>query len=201
MNRLTFLLLAVAVASLTACTPRARIRGADEESLVGDRRAGAAVYRTVIDQALIELSTKYRAQIRNDLDQSRIKVAFMGIDNRTNEELGAWRDQINDIINSALNESGDFLDISFEYYVVPALRRASVNKEDLVLPADYRRFAEVLEASGRPLDALLYGRLSQGDTRSGNLTQSDYLLTFELMNPLNGTRLNATGELSKEYAR
>lgn len=184
----------------TSCSePRARIRDPGEDSIVGDTRAGAAVYRNVIDQGLKDLSDQYRAQTRGQVTFTKIKVAFMGVDNRTNEELGSWRQQINDIINRAVNRSGDFQDISFERFIKPALNRARVSPENLVIPADRRKLMEVLEQSGTPVDAFLFASLSQGDTRGGGLRQSDYILTFELMNAGDGTRLMSHGEISKEY--
>lgn len=192
---------ALLVVTSAACTPRARIRDPGEDSLVGDTRAGAEVYRNVIDQALTELSGKYRAQQRGTALTRRIRVAFMGVDNATNEELGSWRDQINDIINLSVNNSADFIDISYERFVKPAISEVGVSRDKLFLPANRRKLATILEQSGNPIDALLFGKLTQGDTRAGNLKQSDYLLTMELMNVEDGTRLMSVGEISKEYAR
>ena len=193
------LMAALGIAGCSA--PKARIRGADEESLVDDSRAGAVVYRNVIDQALKSLSDKYRASTAGKESFVRIKVAFMGIDNNTSEELGTWRQQINDIVNRAINESGDFTDISFERFIKPALKSAGVRKESLALPAERRKLMAVLEQSGNPVDAFLFASLTQGNSRSGSLQQADYLLTLELMNSLDGTRIMAHGELSKEYSR
>ena len=193
----------LAIVFLAGCqsAPKARVRQAGELSLVDDTRAGAVVYRQVIDQALKSLSDKYRAKTAGQATFTKVKVAFLGVDNSTNEELGSWRQQINDIINRSVNESGDFLDISFERFIKPAMKRTGVRKEFLALPADRRKLTQVLEQSGSPVDAFLFASLSQGNSRAGGLTQSDYLLTLELMDTNDGTRIMATGELSKEYSR
>ena len=181
--------------------PKARIRHASEDSLVGDTRAGAVVYRNIVDQALKSLSDKHRQASGEQEGFSKIKVAFLGIDNNTNEELGTWRQQINDIVNRAVNESGDFLDISFDRFIKPALVQTGVRKEFLAIPAERRKLMEILEQGGNPVDAFLFASLTQGNTRSGELEQSDYVLTLELMNTADGSRMMAHGELSKEYQR
>ncbi|MBI4586562.1 MAG: hypothetical protein HY717_21335 [Planctomycetes bacterium] len=180
--------------------PSGRIKEKGEASLVGDRRAGTVVYRRLIDGSLKELSLKFRLAARNS-NAPKIRVAFFGIDNRTNEELGSWRDQLNDIINGAINESADFQDVSFENFVKPALETAGVKPDRLVIPAEARKLLAVLEKNNQVLDAFLFARLTQGDTTQGNLKQSDYILTFELVNPLDGIRLMSREEISKEYTR
>lgn len=196
------LLVLVAGAVLAGCGgPSGRIRSQDEESLVGARRAGAPTFRNLIDGAMKKLVQKYRDQTRNQAAVSRIKMAYVGVDNRMHEELGAWRDQINSIIDELVNRSGDFMDISFENFVLPAMKAAGLTTHQLVLPANQRKLAAVLEQNGKPVDYLLFAKLSQGNTRAGDLKQSDYLLSLELVNISNGTRIVVSQEISKEYRR
>jgi hypothetical protein len=189
-------------ASMTGCGGRsARVRDPGEESLVGERRAGAETYRNLIDGALKDLSDQYRAQTRGQQTFSRIKMSFVGVENATNEELGSWRDQINEIITDRINFSGDFTDVSFDNFVKPVMDEVGVNTRQLVIPAHQRKLATALEQKGSPVDYLLFAKLTQGDTRAGDLKQSDYLLTMQLMNLSNGTFLSARKEISKEYSR
>ena len=179
----------------------ARIRNEGEASLVGDRRAGASVYRNLVDGALRDLLDEYRARLRGQPTATRVKMAFVGVENATREELGSWRDQLNEIIDDRINYAGDFTDLSFENFIKPAMREAGVATRQLGLPAHQRKLAAVLEQNGKPVDYFLFAKLTQGDTVAGDLKQSDYLLTFELLNLSDGTRLRARKEISKEYSR
>ena len=202
MNKTVLTVFALAVLGHAGCSgPSGRIKEKGEASLVGDRRAGAVEYRRLMDDSLKELSSKFRDATRLS-NAPRIRVAFFGIENKTNEELGSWRYQINDIMNKAIYGSADFQDISFDRYVKPALDTAGVKPENLVIPAEARKFLAVLEKNNQVLDAFLFSSLTQGDTTQGNLKQSDYVLTLELINPLDGQRLAmSNAEISKEYTR
>lgn len=179
--------------------PRGRIMGEGEDNLVDARRLGAAGYDIVVDKALNELFMKWSANQAGAIQ--KLKVVYMGLDNRTNEELGSWRDQINAIISNQINAAGSFIDIDYDLFVKPALREAGVGPKDLVIPKNFRAFAQVLERRDRPLDFLLFAQLTQGNTRAGPLRQSDYLLTLTLLNPETGVPIKAAGDLRKEYTR
>lgn len=204
LRTVVFVLAAFIVAeSLVGCGgPSARIRDKDEPSLVGTRRAGASVYRNVVDGALKKLSERYRGETRSQDTVTKIRMAFVGVENATTEELGSWRDQINAIINESINYAGDFIDISFERFIKPAMREAGVTSAQLgSLPRSQRAVAQVLEQNGKPIECLLFAKITQGNTRAGNLKQSDYILTMELVNISTGRALIASDEISKEYSR
>lgn len=203
---LSALLLLSLTLVLPACGPShtGRIMSDDEADLVGSRRAGGATYRTIIDGALKELSEEYRSTHRGQPAFSKIKVAFVGVDNATNEPLGSWRDQINEFINLGIYDSGDFQDISYERFVKPAIEEVGVSRDKLILPRNLRALSEVLEKSGNTVDALLFAKLTQGDTLASNIKQADYLLTLELVRVSGdntGTRVMARKGLRKEYTR
>lgn len=185
-------------AFVSGCGPSARVRSPDEASLVGTKRAGAVVYRNVIDQALADLSQKYRATNKNVETFNKLRISFVGVDNKTNEELGSWRHQINGIIDNRINVSGDFVDISYERFVKPALDELGIARSSFVLPKNRRAFARLMEQQGNPVDGILFANMTQGDTRAGGLKQSDYVLFFELMSVKDGTRITAHGEISIE---
>lgn len=192
----------VVLAVLAGCGgPSARIMRTDEPSLVDTQRAGPVVQRQLIDEALKKLSAEYRARTRGQPTFTRIRMSFVGVENATNEELGSLRQQMNDIVNQAIYNSGDFTDLSFRNFVQPAMDEAGVGMRQLGMPRYQRELAGVLERQGNPLDSLLFARLTQGDARAGNIRQSDYLLQFELVNLADGTRVLSTAEVRKEYVR
>jgi hypothetical protein len=187
---------------LSACSgPSARIRDPGEDSLVDSTRGGVVTYRSIIDSALKDLSKQYRLENKNVTTFNKLRVFFAGVDNSTSEELGSWRAQINGIIDNRINASGDFMDISYERFVKPALDELGIRRDSFGIPKHRRAFAQLMEQEGNPVDAVLYAKLTQGNSRAGNLKQSDYILFFELLNLKDGTRLLAQGEISKEYTR
>lgn len=193
---------ALLLLSQPSCSePSGRIRDPNEESLVDAQRAGVVVQRKIIDAALKDLSTRYREKQVESEKFNKLRIFFAGVDNKTSEELGSMRHQMNGIINDRINAAGDFLVISYDRFVKPALDELGIRRDAFAIPDNRRSFAILMEQEGNPVDAVLYADLTQASSRAGNFKQSDYVLFFEILSLKDGTSLRAQGEVSKEYTR
>jgi hypothetical protein len=108
-------------------------------------------------------------------------ICFVGVENKSAEELCDFKDQLCEIINSRINQSGAFQPISPRFVQV-ALGKLRLRPEELFLPDNRRQLQALLEREGHPFDYLLFARLTSGTTQNNSSTQRDYLLTLELVN-------------------
>lgn len=188
-----FLLLA-----LHACGgPTGRVKADDEEDLTGNTRAGAETFNRLIEDSVANLLQKPSAS-KSGAD--RLKIAFLELENRSMEELVDWRDTVRQRIDEAVNRSGRYRNIS-DRFVKAALQETGLKPDDLYLPAKRRRFLQVLEANGNPVDFLMYASLNTGTTSAGRETQRDYLLTIELVDVESGESEKVNADVRKEYLR
>jgi hypothetical protein len=128
------------------------------------------------------------------------RICFVGLENKSSEDLGDFKEQINEIIDTKINMSGAFAQIS-RRYVAPGLREANLRPDELFLPAKQRKFLEVMEAAGQPFDYLLFATVTSGTTRNNDATQKDYMLTLELVNIQTGAPDKESASIRKGYRR
>ncbi len=184
--------------ALTACGgPTGRVKADDEQDLTGDTRAGAETFNRLIQESVDNLLQKPSAQ-KAGVD--RLKIAFMGIENPSAEELVDWRETLRQRIDEAVNRSQRYRCIS-DRFVNAALQSSGLKPDDLYIPEKRRRFMKVLEANGNPVDFLMYSTFSSGTTTSGRETQRDYLLTIELVDVENGESEKVNADVRKEYLK
>jgi hypothetical protein len=120
------------------------------------------------------------------------RICFVGLENKSAEELGDFKDQICQIIDTRIVESKAFQPISPRFVSV-GLKALRLRPEELFLPDNQRKFLAVMEQQGQPFDYLLFATLTSGTTTSNKDYQRDYLLTLEMVNI-------QTGEPDKEHA-
>jgi len=191
-------LAAVSLIALAACGgPTGRVKADDEQDLTGSTRAGAETFNRLIQEAVANLLEKPSAQ-RNAAD--KLKIAFVALENKSAEELIDWRETVRQLIDEAVNKSGRYRNIS-DRFVSAALRESGLLADDLYTPAKRRRFLAVLEATGNPVDFLLYASLGSGTTGAGRETQRDYLLTLELVDVETGDAEKVNASVRKEYLK
>jgi hypothetical protein len=193
---------ALLLVSTTACGgPSGRIMSDDEDDLVGSTRAGSAVYDRAVKEAIQDLLQKYVDQVVAGGQPGGLNVAFAGIENRTREELGEWRDELNQVIDTRINEFRGFSTVS-QRFVAAALRETGLRTDDLFIPAKRRQFFEVLEIqAGNPVKAIIWAQLTGGGQDSGNTRQQRYRLTLDMVDSETGKNIKADGEVRKEYQR
>ena len=185
---LSCLLLVLASAACKS-TPEGRIMGDSEEDYVGSKAAGSATYDRLIEEAVGKLLDRRSASNQGD----SIRVAYLGVENKSAEDLGDLREQIYELIDTSIETSERYRSIS-KRFVDAGLRETGLTREDLFIPKHRRAFIEVLEASGNPVEYILFSKLTSGTTQGDSVKQRDYMLTLELVDV-------ETGDFDKESAR
>ncbi len=188
--------LALAAALFAGCSsPKGRIMGDEEESIVGSSRAGSATYDRLIEQSVQKLLQRQTAT-REGLTKAR--VAYLGVENKGMEELGDFREQIYELIDTSIETSGAYRSIS-RRFVDAGLRETRLDPSDLFLPKHRKAFAAALEANGNPVEFLLFSKITTGSTRGDGASERNYLLTLELVDVETGDFDKESARIRKEY--
>jgi hypothetical protein len=176
-----------------------RVLKDSQPDMVGSHTAGAETFNPLIDEAVAKLlarqETVFHQVSQNELPPpiTQKSICFICIENKSAEELGDFKEQIYQQIDSQILASQQFRPIS-RRYVEAALRETRLRPDSLVIPENLRMFAAVLEQQGQPFEHMLYATITSGTTQNNADYQRDYLLTLELVNI-------QTGEYDKESAK
>lgn len=208
MRRRMFLgasLASVALGSL-GCRKKqfARVVKPGEEGMVGSHAAGAETYKPLIDEAVAKLlgnCSHGTQQVAYDgaVPPGERRICFIGVENKSVEEIGDFKEQIYQLIDSRISESrGTFMLIN-RRAVDAALRQTRLRPDDLLSPQNMRIFAAHLEQEGQPFDYMLWAVLTSGTTRENQEYQRDYLLTLELVDVQTMQQFKESATLSKGY--
>ena len=126
------------------------------------------------------------------------RVCFIGIENKSAEEMLDFKDQLYERIDSQINASANFRSIS-RRMVDAALIETRLRPDSLFLPNNRAAFAAVLGRQGTPVDYLLYATITSGTTDRNRSTQRDYVLTLEMINLHTGDYLKESAKIRKGY--
>ncbi len=183
---------------LAAChTPKGRIMESGEQDVVGARRAGAATYDRLIQGAVQKLLALHQKSLTSRV--GRLRIAFLGVESQGVEELGDWRAQIFQLIDTSVNRSNVYRTVSSRF-VKEALREARVTRDQLFLPKYRRAFLQALEAQNMPVDCLLFATITTGSTRGEGLAQRNYMLTLEMVDVKTGWNDKVSQRIRKAYS-
>ena len=184
----------------SACGCRGRQVGhivePQQADMVGSHTAGAATFNALIDEAVARLLGRQEVHIHPASHAGPLppkRICFVGVENASAEELGDFKAQIYEQIDSQLLQSHAFDPVS-RRFVDAALVQTRLRPDALFIPDNMRLFTAVMEQQGQPFDYLLYARLTSGTTHNNHDYQRDYLLTLEMVNV-------ATGQYDKESAK
>jgi hypothetical protein len=176
----------------------------NDKDLVGSHTAGAETYQPLIDESVAKLLGRgcesCAVQPAGMVIGEQKKICFIGVENCTAEEIGDFKEQIYELIDSAINESQQYHEIS-RRYVDAALKQLRLPPDQLFLKENQRNFQVVMEEMKQPFDFLLFAKLTSGTTQKNKDYQRDYLLTLELVNIHNGDFLKESAKLRKGYRR
>lgn len=175
----------------------------DAANMVGSHKAGAEVFDPLIDEAVAKLLAAecgpYPVQASTaDAQPLKKTICFVGVENKSAEELGDFKDQIYQQIDTKILESQTFSAIS-RRMVDAALYETRMRPDSLFIPDNMRLFTAVLERQGQPVDYLLFATLTSGTTQRNNSKQRDYLLTLEMVNLTTGVATKQSAEIRKGY--
>lgn len=175
----------------------------NQPDLVGSHSAGAEVYNPLIDESVsrllgTQMATPHPPMIGSDGLPACRTVCFVGVENKSSEELGDFKDQIYQQIDTQINRSESFQAIS-RRMVDSALQETRLRPDSLLVPSNMQLFTSVLQRDGQPVDYLLYATLTSGTTERNSSTQRDYLLTLELIDTRSGTYTKEQASIRKGY--
>jgi hypothetical protein len=189
----------LAVVMLVGCSssPEGRIMDEGEDDIVGNRTAGAATYDRLIEGAVTKLLNRQSASTKG---LSQVRVAFMGLENKSIEDLGDFHTQIYQLIDTTVNTAQRYRTIS-NRFVSAALRETRLRVDQLFLPKHRRAFVKTLEADGNPVEFLLFATITSGTTSASSAKQRNYMLTLELVDVETGYNDKESQRIRKEYSK
>lgn len=174
----------------------------DQADMVGSHAAGSEVYNPLVEEAVTRLLGSCEtlpdgALEPNGLANTR-KICFVGVENKSAEELADFKDQIYQMIDAQINRSGHFEAVS-RRMVDAALIETRLRPDALLVPSNMQLFTTVLQRQGQPIDYLLYATLTSGTTERNSSSQRNYLLTLEIVDTRSGTYRKEQAEIRKGY--
>jgi hypothetical protein len=177
----------------------------DQNDMVGSHTAGAETYNHLIDDAVAQLlgrqmSAFQPASVSVDGMPAPCRICFIGVENKSVEELGDFKEQIYQQIDTQILQAGAFQLIS-KRFVDAGLRDTRLRPDSLFVPSNMRLFTEYMEQIGQPFDHLLYATITSGTTENNHSYQRDYLLTLEMVNVGTGQYDKQSAKIRKGYHR
>ncbi|MEO8268086.1 MAG: penicillin-binding protein activator LpoB [Aureliella sp.] len=175
----------------------------DDAPMVGSHAAGSEVYEPLVEESVAKLLGKCQggaavSSIGPDGLPTASRVCFVGVENKSSEELGDFKEQIYQLIDAQINQADSFQAIS-RRMVDSALHETRLRPDSLLVPANMQLFTAVLQREGQPVDYLLYATLTSGTTERNKSSQRDYMLTLELVDTRTGFYTKEQAEISKGY--
>jgi hypothetical protein len=178
----------------------------DQADMVDSHNAGAETFNPLIDQAVAELLGRHATPFQpagyqaGQLPPVATSICFVGVENKSIEELGDFKEQIYQQIDTQIVQAGAFRPIS-KRFVDAGLRESRLRPDSLFVPSNMAFFAETMEQMGQPFDYLLYATVTSGTTENNQSYQRDYVLTLELVNVHTGDFDKQSAKIRKGYHR
>ena len=126
------------------------------------------------------------------------RICFVGVENKSAEDIGDFKEQIYQSIDSRILESSVFQSVN-RRFVDAGLRDTRLRPDQLLVPEHMRTFAGHMEQQGQPIDYLLYATITSGTTRENRDYQRDYVLTLERVEVGTGSYDKQSAERSTGY--
>jgi len=187
--------LALVTLALSACTPAARIKEDGEPDLVAARNMGVVVadQLTLVTEKLLD---NHRSKVRA---QGNMNVAFIGLENKSAEEIRDIREALYQTIDTILVNEATYTLIN-QRYVDEAMRSAGLRPEGLFLRDGREKFIEAVTREGIAPDYLLYGVITSMTSVGIDEDQRNYQLTLELIDANSGvTVAKETDRVRKQF--
>jgi hypothetical protein len=193
-----------ATSLIAGCRGRqvAHVLDADDADMVGSHAAGAETWEPLIAQSVGQLLGRQDVIVTTSGDvvaAGKKRICFVGVENKSAEELGDFKEQIYQKIDGCIHQSDAFVAVH-KKYVEAGLRQCRLRPDDLFVPGNRRAFVAAMEQLEQPFDFLLYATVTSGTTKSNQKDyQRDYLLTLELIHMESGQADKESAELRKGY--
>ena len=177
-----------------------------DKAMVGSHTAGSEVYEPLVDQALEKLLARHSqgihpAGFNPNMPQQPpggMKICFVGVQNKSIEELGDFKEQLFEQIDAKIISSQVYQPVS-RRFVEAGLRQCRLQPDELLIPQNMQAFTQMMQQMQQPFDYLLFATITSGTTRSNKDYQRNYLLTLEMVNINNGQADKELAEIAKKY--
>lgn len=182
----------------------AHVLRTDQEDMVGSHAAGAETFNPLIDEAVAKLLGRCAPTSQPvsfdgaELPVGPQRVCFVCVENKSMEELGDFKEQIYQQIDTQIVQSQHFQPIS-RRFVDAGLRETRLRPDSLFIPDNMKMFTAAMQQLGQPFDYVLYATLTSGTTENNHSYQRDYLLTLEMVNIHNGSYDKQSAKVRKGY--
>ena len=185
----------------------ARVMMPGEDAMIGSHQAGQETFTPLVNDAVAKLLARHvdaavqqvaYVEGAEPLPPPTRRICFVGVENKSAEDIGDFKEQIYQSIDTRILESSIFQSVN-RRFVDAGLRDTRLRPDQLLVPEHMRAFAGHMEQQGQPIDYLLYATISSGTTRENRDYQRDYVLTLELVEVGTGTYDKQSAELSKGY--
>ncbi len=195
---------------LTGCRGKqfAKVVQPGQPEMVGSHQAGGETFKPLVDEAVSCLLARNAApppQVTpvsmngaEPVARPPMRICFVCVENKSAEEIGDFKDQIYQVIDTKIVESHVFQPVS-KRFVDAGLQETRLRPDQLFVPQNMRAFVGAMEQQGQPFDFLLYATLTSGTTRENQNFQRDYLLTMEMVNVRTGQYDKQSATLTKDY--
>ncbi len=199
------LFVTIAMGAVVGCRnhQHARVMSQTDKDMVGSHEAGAETWKPLIEESVAKLLARSFDQVetvsftRPDGVPVRT-VCFVGVENRSSEPLGDFREQIYEHIDSLIGTAPSFRMIS-RRYVEAAMREMRCRPDELVIDERQRELQIVLEREQQVFDYLLFANVTSGTTEVNGDYQRNYQLTLELLDIHSGVSMKENAVLRKGY--
>lgn len=171
-----------------------------QRDMVGSHEAGAETFNALVDESVSKLLGRQIAESADPVSGGSMpkRICFVGVENRSSEDIGDFKDQLFEQIDSAVASSGAFETVSSRF-VENGLGQLRLVPADLMVPSHRLAFQDVMQQNDQPFDYLLFGKLTSGTTTSNKSEQKDYLLTLELIDLSDGSFDKESAMIRKGY--
>jgi len=178
----------------------ATVKTPGQADMVGSHTAGSETFKPLVEEATAKLLDRNCSQVvpAGMAPPPPKRICFVAVENKSSEEIGDFKDQIYQIIDTRILDSHVFQPVN-KRFVDAGLAQTRLRPDQLFLPEGMRQFVAVMEQQGQPFDYLLYATLTSGTTHKNKDYQRDYLLTLEMVEVRSGTYDKQSAELSKGY--
>lgn len=181
----------------------AQVMTPGEPDMVGSHKAGSETFGPLVDAAVGRLLGRQSAGVQpagfaNPAMPQPMRICFIGVENRSAEEIGDFKDQLYQQIDTQIVQSQVYDAIS-RRFVEAGLRETRLRPDELMVPENMRIFTAHMEQMGQPFDYMLYATLTSGTTHDNKDYQRDYLLTLEMIDIHTGRYDKESAELRKGY--
>lgn len=173
-----------------------------DKDMVGSHTAGAETWKPLVCESVAKLLARQQEELVQvshvEGELARKRICFVGVENKSAEELGDAREQLYEMIDEQLQASEMFVPLT-RRVLEAALNECRLRPDQLFIPNNQRQFAACLEREGQPIDYLMFAKVTTLSTQNNKSSQRDYRLTLELVNINTGTSDKESAELRKGY--